>query len=191
MNTLNPRLLLRFFLKETTTIVRVKPTSDLNTPYVAFTVCPDYHFAYRKDMLKNIYNISVNDYRQKSNWYPTKDVTPENAKEFFHNITYDLNDVIHKLEISTMSLTKPKVRVAPIDEASKEYASFFTQYSDTYGRCYTMVAKDEVLSLGITKVTIVAKMGVYVFLDHPGQHMHSNSRSKVYINLITYRQVSN
>ena len=166
-------------MKETTTIVRVKPTSDLNTPYVAFTVCPNFHSAYSKDTLKNIYNISVDDYRYKSNWYPTKDINPENAKEFFHNITYGLYDVIHKLEISTMSLTTPKVQIAPKEEGSIEYATFFTQYTDTYGRCYTMVAKDAILALGITKVTIIARMGVYVFLDHPGQHLHSNSRSKV------------
>ena len=169
----------RFFLKETTTIVRVKPTSDLNTPYVAFTICPNFHSAYRKDMLRNTYNMSVNDYRYNSKWYPTKDINGENAKEFFHNITYGLNDVIYKMEISTMSLTEPKVQVAPKEDDSKEYATFFTQYTDTYGRCYTMVAKDEVLALGITKVTIIARMGVYVFLDHPGQHLHSNSRSKV------------
>ena len=132
-----------------------------------------------KDTLKDIYNISVDDYRYKSNWYPTKDINPENAKEFFHNITYGLYDVIHKLEISTMSLTTPKVQIAPKEEGSIEYATFFTQYTDTYGRCYTMVAKDAILALGITKVTIIARMGVYVFLDHPGQHLHSNSRSKV------------
>lgn len=166
-------------MKETTTIVRVKPTSDLNTPYVAFTVCPNFHSAYRKDTLKSVYNISVDDYRYKSNWYPTKDINPDNAKEFFHNITYGLYDVIHKLEISTMSLTTPKVQIAPKEEGSIEYATFFTQYTDTYGRCYTMVAKDAILALGITKVTIIARMGVYVFLDHPGQHLHSNSRSKV------------
>ena len=80
-----------------------------------------------------------------------------------------------------MSLKTPKVQIAPAEEGSIEYATFFTQYTDTYGRCYTMVAKDAVLALGITKVTIIAKMGVYVFLDHPGQHLHSNSRSKVQI----------
>ena len=99
----------RFFLKETTTIVRVKPTSDLNTPYVALTICPNFHSAYRKDMLRNTYNLSVNDYRYNSKWYPTKDINRENAKEFFHNITYGLNDVIYKMEISTFTFKYQKL----------------------------------------------------------------------------------
>ena len=129
--------------------------------------------------MKRNYNISVNDYRYKSAWYPRKDITPQNAKELFHNITYDLDEIIEKIEISTMSLNESKVNVSPTREIDRKYATFTTQYTDTYGRCYTMNATKAVLSLGITKVTFVTRLGVYVFLDHPGQHLHVNSRSKV------------
>ena len=129
--------------------------------------------------MKRDYNISVDDYRYKFKWYPRKDITHQNAKELFHNITYELNEIIEKIEISTMSLEEPKLKVAPSREIDKKYATFTTQYTDTYGRCYTMNATNKTLALGITKVTIVTRIGVYVFLDHPGQHLHVNSRSKV------------
>ena len=126
------------------------------------------------------YNITVDDYRYRSVWYPTENITLTNAKEFFHNITYDLEEIIEKVEISTMSLHESKIKIEPAEEFGKKYATFTTQYTDTYGRCYTMKATEKVLALGITKVTFVTLMGVYVFLDHPGQHLHVNSRSKVH-----------
>ena len=150
----------------------------MNTPFLAFTVCPEYHTAYKNDIL-DLYNLTVDDYRYKSQWYPGKNITPKNAKEFFYNITYALDEVIEKIEISTMSLNESKIKLYPGKHLDITYATFTTQYTDTYGRCYTMNATEKVLSLGITKVTVVTLMGVYVFLDHPGQHLHVNSRSKV------------
>ena len=130
-------------------------------------------------MLERYYNISVNDYRYGAKWYPRENITTKNARQFFHNITHELNEVIEKITISTMSLDKPKIKVVSGNRTDTKYATFTTQYTDTYGRCYTMNATEKVLALGITKVTFVTRMGVYVFLDHPGQHLHVNSRSKV------------
>ena len=101
------------------------------------------------------------------------------AREFFHEVTYELDEIIDEIEISTMSLVHPKIIIEITKTLDSKYVKFTTQYADTYGRCYTMNATEELLLLGITKITFITRLGVYVFLDHPGQHLHVNSRSKV------------
>ena len=122
----------------------------------------------------------MSDYRdKKAVWYPTKDADSQAAREFYHNITYDIDEVIEKIKISTMSLITPKVVINKFKSFKQEYVEFYTQYEDTYGRCYTLNATEALLSLRLKYVTFITRMGVYVFIEHPGQHLHGNSRSKV------------
>ena len=104
------------------------------------------------------YNITVDDYRNGFAWYPTKDVTPGNAREFFHNITHEIHEVIEHVEITTMSLKQPKIVIEGFKKPDRKYVEFITQYEDTYGRCYTMNATQELLSLGVTKVKFITLM---------------------------------
>ena len=159
--------------------MRVKPTSDPETTFVSFTICPSYHSAYKRDVLKR-YNLNVSDYRgENAVWYPTDETDSRDARQFYHNITYEIDEVIEKIKISTMSLITPKVTITKFNEFKQEYVEFYTQYEDTYGRCYTLNATQALLSLRLKYVTFITRMGVYVFIEHPGQHLHGNSRSKV------------
>ena len=173
---------LRFLKDETSTIVRVKPTSDPDTTFISFTICPDYHSAYKRDVLKE-HNLSVSDYRdKKAMWYPLNDTKSINGRDFFRNITFEINEVIEKIKISTLSLNQPKIIIDNFEEPNQEFVEFYTQYEDTYGRCYTMNATRKLLILRLKYITFITKMGVFVFLEHPGQHLHGNSRSKVVTN---------
>ena len=157
----------------------MKPTSDPETTFVSFTVCPSYHSAYKRDVLKT-YNLSVSDYRDKNAiWYPNEEASSATARQFYHNITYEIDEVIEKIKISTMSLITPKVEIKKFDNFKQKYVEFYTQYEDTYGRCYTLNATQALLDLRLKYVTFITRMGVYVFIEHPGQHLHGNSRSKV------------
>ena len=78
-----------------------------------------------------------------------------------------------------MSLITPKVEIKNFDNFKQKYVEFYTQYEDTYGRCYTLNATQALLDLRLKYVTFITRMGVYVFIEHPGQHLHGNSRSKV------------
>ena len=181
MGNVQVLFLCRFMRKDTSTIVRVKPTSDSETTFISFTICPDYHSAYKSEVLKN-YNLTVRDYRdKKAMWYPPKDTNFTDAREFFHNITYEIHEVIEKIKISTMSLKKSeaKIEITQFENFKQEFVEFHTQYEDTYGRCYTMNATQSLLRLSLKYVEFVARMGVYIFIEHPGQHLHGNSRSKV------------
>ena len=122
----------------------------------------------------------MSDYRDKNAaWYPTNEASSEAAREFYHNITYDIDEVIDYVKISTMSLITPKVVIKNFESFKQKYVEFYTQYEDTYGRCYTLNATEALLSLRLKYVTFITRMGVYVFIEHPGQHLHGNSRSKV------------
>lgn len=73
----------------------------------------------------------------------------------------------------------PKI-VIDILKAPRQYVKFSTKYGDTFGRCYTMTPTEDLLGLGVTKITFISYIGVNIFLEHPGQHLHVNSRAKVY-----------
>ena len=169
----------RFLKNEATTIVRVKPTSDTETQFVSFTICPEYHSAYKRDVLKN-HNMTAHDYRfQRAVWYPANDMKIMDGKEFFHSVTFEMHEIIEKIKISTMSLDSPKIVIDDFQNFTQRYVEFYTQYEDTYGRCYTMNATESLLKLKLKYVEFVTRMSVYVFIEHPGQHLHGNSRSKV------------
>lgn len=170
----------RFYRRDTSTLIQVRPTSDSEIPFVAFTICPDYYSAYKKDVLAK-YNLTVKSYRRDAKWYPELHTKDFSAKDFFRKITFEIFEMIKKIEISTMNLRRPKVVVDVLKGLNKDYLEFDTQYTDTYGRCYTVQVTDNLKSLGITKIKFVTHLGVYIFLDHPGQHLHVNSRSKVFL----------
>ena len=118
----------RFLKKETATIVRVKPTSDPGTTFIAFTICPEFHSAYKKDSL-SYYNISEDDYRYKSVWYPTDDRRKSiSGREVFHNVTYELHEIIDNIEMSTMSLIEPKININILKELDRRYVKFTVKY---------------------------------------------------------------
>ena len=171
-------MLNRFYRRDTSTIIQVRNTSDPEVPFIAFTICPDYHSSYKQDVLAK-HNITVDNYRNDAMWYPNENDSNFNAKVFFHEITHEIHEIVEKIEISTMSMNQPKVIVEMLKELGQKYVEFTTQYTDTYGRCYTMSVTESLKILGITKIKFTTRMNVYIFLDHPGQHLHPNSRSKV------------
>ena len=54
--------------------------------------------------------MSVDDYRGKTAmWYPPNNPHHVDGKEFFHNVTFEIHEVIDKIKISTMSLNSSKI----------------------------------------------------------------------------------
>ena len=124
--------------------------------------------------------MTAHDYRfQMAVWYPANDMKIMDGKEFFHTVTFEMKEIIEKIKISTMSLDSPKIVIDDFQNFTQRYVEFYTQYEDTYGRCYTINATESLLGLKFKYVEFVTRMSVYVFIEHPGQHLHGNSRSKV------------
>ena len=124
--------------------------------------------------------MTAHDYRfQRAMWYPTNDMKIMDGKEFFQSVTFEMHEVIEKIKISTMSLDSPKIVINNFHKFTQKYVEFYIQYEDTYGRCYTINATESLLGLKLKYVEFVTRMSVYVFIEHPGQHLHGNSRSKV------------
>ena len=78
-----------------------------------------------------------------------------------------------------MNVVSSKIVIDDFREFKQPYVEFYTQYEDTYGRCYTMNATERLLRLQLKYITFITRMRVFVFIEHPGQHLHGNSRSKV------------
>ena len=164
---------------ETTTIVRVKPTSDPETTFIAFTICPEFHSAYKKEKLEEYGIDSSNAYRYGTVWYPKENSMSKTGKQIYHDVTQELHEVIDTIEISTQSLMAPKIVIDISNGLGRQYVNFSTKYGDTFGRCYTMTPTQDLLGLGVTKITFISYIGINIFLEHPGQHLHVNSRAKV------------
>ena len=178
-NYLKQYLIHRFLNKETSTIVRVKPTSDPETTFIAFTICPEFHSAYKKEKLGEYGINSSTDYRYGAVWYPKNNALSNNGRGIYRNITQELHEVIDTIEIVTQSLVTPKIVIDISTGLGRQYVKFSTKYSDTFGRCYTMMPLQDLLALEVTKITFINHIGVNIFLEHPGQHLHVNSRAKV------------
>ena len=124
-------ILSRFYRRDTSTIIQARNTSGPEVPFIVFTVCPDFHSAYKKDVLSK-HNITFEEYKYEANWYPNETDLSFNVKAFFHEITHEIHEIIEKIEISTMSMNTPKVVVEILKELGQKYVEFTTQYENTY-----------------------------------------------------------
>ena len=62
------------------------------------------------------------------------------------------------------------------------YNSFLmisTKYSDTFGRCFSIIPSKEVQRLGVQSMIFETKMDVYIYFGHPGQFLAADSDTRV------------
>ena len=64
-----------------------------------------------------------------------------------------------------------------------ENITIVTKYSDSYGRCYSIIPKQQVLKLGVKSIILETRMDIYVYFGHPGQFLAADSDTRVNIGL--------
>ena len=74
--------------------------SSENVRFPAFTICPEYFVAYKRDLLK-MSGLDVRDLRTSLTYPSNLNMTPS---EFFNRITYNMDDIIFSLEIGTAKM---------------------------------------------------------------------------------------
>ena len=172
----------------------LKVTSTGNETYLAFTVCPAYHDAYKPNVLEE-YGTS------RWNYVGGNFTTIPNNKtdlEIFNDITHNLFEVLEEMVVSTKF--KVKLKLIPDDSTSKSTfklkpdedtsrskdklehpdVKVVTKYDETFGKCFSVELGPEITALGVTKLDFVSKLNIFIYLHHPGQYMDVDSRSKVY-----------
>ena len=151
-----------------------------NIPFLELIICPTFQSAYNEKVL-NHYGMDRKDYRFRAIYYPMKNESSQkNLYDIFDEVTFDINQLLHSIKISTLDRTfsKFKVDFDNSNETHKKDVIITTKYSDTFGRCYGFRPRDHVHELGVTKIDVTARMDIYIYFGHPGQFMY-NTKTKV------------
>ena len=155
-------------------------TEDIDAAFIDLTICPDYHFAYKNDALLS-YGLNKNQYRGQAAYSP-KRIHGENftnLESVFHSVTYSIDEILHRIVISTSNKDDPHFNIDFNSSNFTEYIDIQTKYWPTYGRCYSIHPKDDVLKLGVWGVDIISRINIYIYFGYPGQFMYPTSKSKV------------
>ena len=146
-------------------------------PFLGFYVCPDYDSAYKNNVLK-AYGLSKKDYRSNGVFFP-KNAKKIDAINMFLSVTHQINDLLEKVLIRTRSGNASRFELDFDSANNSDFIDIETVYWPTFGRCYNLGFKNHILSLGVMHVDISVRSDVFIYLTHPGQFYHINSRTKV------------
>ena len=164
-------------------------TSTANFPHI--TLCPDYQYAYKEDILK-LYDSSPSKIRDSL--YPK--VQNMTSYEFHDFVTFDLEEVLDFMEIS---VTNPlsmkngsfyKVQYLPDPDTSDskfslgfDHKDWTTQRYKTFGRCYSFKAPKFIQRAKIEDIAMVFKRNSVVYLHHVGQFFSMDGDTKLNVEL--------
>ena len=174
-------------IKETMVRERIQPTEDSNqdsqTPFMALTICPEYHAAFKEEVLQE-YGLTKKDYRKKATYMPYDEMKYNNTSEqtgteIFNNVTHDVREILRKLVIRTKNANTTRFTIDFDQDNISQHAEIVTKYWPSFGRCFNIAPKDNVVKQGITRIEALARISIYIYLGYPGQFMHSNSKTKV------------
>ena len=151
---------------------------DIDAPFIDLTICPAYLSAYKDDVL-NAYGMDKKEYRKKGVYSPSNNTQGTDLRAIFKSVTYDIDEILFRAVIKTTNRQKARFDIDFDGPNFTEHIDITTKYWDSFGRCFSMHPKDHVLKLGVRLVDFVARMDVYIYFGHPGQFLHSNTKSKV------------
>ena len=127
----------RLLRYETSISLDVRSTAE--TEFPAFTICPQYEEAYKKDILSQ-YGSDPGKIRDL--------IFPKNvnmsANEFFEMVTYSVSEIVKSGKIKVSNKEKPGEN--PGEDTIPMIVDDSTWISQTYilfGRCYTYSVPDE------------------------------------------------
>ena len=182
----------RYIAKESIVRERIVSTSDgvdnIDMPFLEFTICPTYQSAYNDNTLEK-YGMEKHNYRREGKYSPTFNNEGFDLREIFNSITYNVEEIMLYMEISTLDRHHSKFEIEFEGTNTTDHIHIGTKYSDTFGRCYSIHPKDHVIKLGVTKIDIVARLDIYIYFGYPGQFMY-NTKTKVIIFLNICRSTS-
>ena len=163
----------------------MRPTSDgafdKTMPFIDLIVCPSYEVAYNHSQLQR-YGLTRSLYRSKGKFYPIKDSTQKTElRDVFDTVSHGVADILSEVRFSTLNIDQHTF-VENIDHLSNDSdpsnINIITSYFDSFGKCYSIRPKPNVLKQGIIGIDILARMDISIYMGHPGQFMY-NTKSRV------------
>ena len=166
--------------RETSTAIHIRPIFDPEVTFPSFTICPNYHQAYKKDILKEN-GLTQNDFRKGIIWYPKNSSNNIDGRDLFINVTTEVHEIIDEVIIGTMSTSKPLIVIDMSNDSDRTHVKVSTKYSYAFGRCYEFALEKEVIEEGIQKIKFITHMAIHLYFEYPGQYHYGNPR-KVWYN---------
>ena len=169
----------RFVSQETQISLEVLSSSTAMFPHL--TICPDYHDAYKVDILQKC-NTSASHIRK----YKFPQVPNMTTYEFYNFITLELSEVLYTIKVTnpinmhnrqifsvtyTQHPTAPEQWYNDVASLPLNHQDWNTQRYKTFGRCYTFIIPKLILQAKIKKIYLVAKKPSVVYMHHPGQFL--------------------
>ena len=153
-----------------------------NIPFLDLIVCPGYFAAYNLQSLES-FGLKKEEYKHFGKFVPHKNRNGTNLRDVFNDISHDVDEIIKGIRIKTLDKQNPYVDIDFSEENFKEKIDVTTKFWNTFGRCYSIIPKIDVLQLGVYSFIIETFMDVYVYFGHPGQFTSSNRNQKVFFEL--------
>jgi len=98
-------------------------------------------------------------------------------------VSYSLPELLTSVVVSTAHSELPEVSLNVSSESAMnstpDRVTWVTKYDDTFGRCFSMQLGPAITALGVIDVVFTGRLGIYVYLHHPGQKMDVDSKTKV------------
>ena len=112
-------------------------------------------------------------------WSPEKNGKGTELRKVFEDITHDIDKIFVNIRIKTLNKER---RYVDINFMIGDYNNFLiisTKYSDTFGRCFSIIPTKEVQLLGVQSMIFETRMDVYIYFGHPGQFLAADSDKRV------------
>ena len=171
----------------------LKVTSTGNETYLAFTVCPAYHDAYKTHVLEEYGTSRWNYVEGNFTTIPNN----KNDTEIFNDITHNLSEVLEEVVASTTnfqvnltlipddSTLKSRLKLRTGTSRSKDQldhpdVKVVTKYDTNFGKCFSLELGPDITALGVTRLDFVFRKNAFIYLHHPGQFMDVDAQTKVY-----------
>ena len=156
---------------------KTSPT-DNELAFVDLMVCPNFFAAYNDTML-DFYGLSKTKYRYEGMWSPEKNGNGTDLRKVFEDVTHDINEIFVNIRIKTLNKERRYVDVNFMIDNYNNFLIISTKYSDTFGRCFSIIPTKEVQQLGVQSMIFETRMDVYIYFGHPGQFLAADSDRRV------------
>ena len=194
----------RYIKGDTRALITMKNAWDL--PFIAFTVCPSYHDAYKADRLA-AYGLNKWAYKA-GNFTGSNDGA--NPWQIFNDVTHGLEELLSVVAVKTQSEIDHKVyllctedcdgkkldgdgsgRSKPflVDYSTQSWNNYLLEnlyqvlvkYQLNFGRCFEFRLGKKLAELQLAELILTTKedRSIYVYVHTPGQFQSIDEKSKV------------
>ena len=167
---------------------RILSTTDVvdnvEVPFIDLTICPDYLVAYKDTSIEH-FGLDKYAYGKKGIYVNQTHDQLDDPRIIFDSITYSLDEILSWIVIYTNNGTKDGVKIKIDKTKYYDDIEITNKYWSTLGRCYSIHPKNHLLEQSILRIEITSRIDTYIYFGYPGQLMHPNSKTKVYIGTIS------